>query len=141
MTGLKIITMWWCRTRPDAGWARRGWLRGGGQGRLHALIGRSRVSTPIRVSVDRDRDRPGAVGGGAGRRRVLGVRDERPLQVVGRGVAVRGIAGRTSSTAAFEQVTCNFWDAIREGADPEPSLDEGLRVQAVFDAVRTADVE
>lgn len=46
-----------------------------------------------------------------------------------------------SSTAAFEQVARNFWAAIRHGADSQPSLDEGLRVQAVFDAVRTADVE
>ena len=46
-----------------------------------------------------------------------------------------------SSSTAFEQVARNFHAAIRDGADPEPSLDEGLRVQAVFDAVRTADVE
>lgn len=47
----------------------------------------------------------------------------------------------TSSTAAFECVARNFWAAIREGAAPEPSLEEGLRVQAVFDAARAADVE
>ncbi|MGH3788263.1 MAG: Gfo/Idh/MocA family protein [Pseudonocardiaceae bacterium] len=46
-----------------------------------------------------------------------------------------------SSTAAFKRVARNFWAAIREGAAPEPSLEEGLRVQAIFDAVRTADVE
>ena len=46
-----------------------------------------------------------------------------------------------SSTAAFERVARNFWAAIREGTAPEPSLEEGLRVQAVFDAVRVADVE
>ncbi|MGH3979390.1 MAG: hypothetical protein ACRDRZ_10390 [Pseudonocardiaceae bacterium] len=31
--------------------------------------------------------------------------------------------------------------AIREGATLEPSLEEGWRMQAVVDAVRTADVE
>ena len=46
-----------------------------------------------------------------------------------------------SSTQAFERVARNFWAAIREGAAPEPSLEEGLRVQAVFDAVRVAAVE
>ncbi len=46
-----------------------------------------------------------------------------------------------SSTNAFKHVARNFWAAIREGAPPEPSLEEGLRVQAVFDAIRTADVE
>jgi predicted dehydrogenase len=47
----------------------------------------------------------------------------------------------TSSTAAFTRVARNFWAAIRNGAAPEPSLEEGLRVQAVFDAIRTADIE
>lgn len=47
----------------------------------------------------------------------------------------------SSSTKAFEEVARRFWSAIREGAAPEPSLEEGLRVQAVFDAVRRADVE
>jgi predicted dehydrogenase len=46
-----------------------------------------------------------------------------------------------SSTNAFKRVARNFWAAIREGAPPEPSLEEGLRVQAVVDAIRTADVE
>jgi predicted dehydrogenase len=46
-----------------------------------------------------------------------------------------------SSTDAFKRVARNFWAAIRNGAAPEPSLEEGLRVQAVFDAIRTADVE
>jgi predicted dehydrogenase len=46
-----------------------------------------------------------------------------------------------SSTEAFKRVARNFWAAVREGAAPEPSLEEGLRVQAVFDAVRTADIE
>ncbi|MDQ3886718.1 MAG: Gfo/Idh/MocA family oxidoreductase [Actinomycetota bacterium] len=47
----------------------------------------------------------------------------------------------TSSTGAFERVARNFYAAIREGAAPEPSLEEGLRVQAVFDAARAADIE
>lgn len=47
----------------------------------------------------------------------------------------------TSSSDAFASVARNFWAAIREGAAPDPSLEEGLRVQAVFDAVRIADVE
>ncbi len=47
----------------------------------------------------------------------------------------------SSSTEAFKRVARNFWAAIREGASPDPSLEEGLRVQAVFDAVRVADVE
>lgn len=47
----------------------------------------------------------------------------------------------SSSKDAFEQVARNFWASIREGAEPDPSLEEGLRVQALFDAVRTADVE
>ena len=47
----------------------------------------------------------------------------------------------TSSSDAFAGVARNFWAAIREGAASDPSLEEGLRVQAVFDAVRIADVE
>ena len=47
----------------------------------------------------------------------------------------------SSSTEAFKRVARNFWASIREGAPPEPSLAEGLRVQTVFDAVRVADVE
>ena len=46
-----------------------------------------------------------------------------------------------SSKEAFKHVASNFWASIREGAPPEPSLEEGLRVQAVFDAARIADVE
>jgi predicted dehydrogenase len=46
-----------------------------------------------------------------------------------------------SSTEAFKRLARNFWAAIREGAPPDPSLEEGLRVQALFDAVRTAAVE
>ena len=47
----------------------------------------------------------------------------------------------SSSTEAFKRVARNFYAAIREDAPPDPSLEEGLRVQAVFDAARTADVE
>ena len=46
-----------------------------------------------------------------------------------------------SSKEAFKRVARNFWAAVREGAEPDPSLEEGLRVQAVFDAIRVADVE
>jgi predicted dehydrogenase len=46
-----------------------------------------------------------------------------------------------SSIEAFKRVARNFWAAVRQGAAPEPSLQEGLRVQAIFDAVRTADIE
>lgn len=46
-----------------------------------------------------------------------------------------------SSTEAFKRVARNFWASVRKGATPEPSLEEGLRVQAIFDAVRTADIE
>ena len=42
---------------------------------------------------------------------------------------------------AFKHVARRFWASIRSGAAPDPSLEEALRVQAVFDAVRTADVE
>jgi predicted dehydrogenase len=47
----------------------------------------------------------------------------------------------SSSQEAFKAVALNFWAAIREGSPPDPSLEEGLRVQAVFDAIRVADVE
>ena len=46
-----------------------------------------------------------------------------------------------SSTAAYARVAKSFWSAIREGSVAEPSLEEGLRVQAVFDAARIADAE
>ncbi len=46
-----------------------------------------------------------------------------------------------SSTEAFKRLARNFFAAIREGAPPDPSLEEGLRVQALFDAVRIAAVE
>ena len=45
-----------------------------------------------------------------------------------------------SSGDAFKHVARSFASAIRDGTPPEPSLEEGLRVQALFDAVRTADV-
>ena len=46
-----------------------------------------------------------------------------------------------SSKDAFKQVARNFHAAIRDGAAPDPSLDEGLRVQALLDAVHLADSE
>jgi predicted dehydrogenase len=48
---------------------------------------------------------------------------------------------KASSKDAFRQVARNFHAAIREGAAPDPSLDEGLRVQALLDAVHLADTE
>ena len=46
-----------------------------------------------------------------------------------------------SSGEAFKRLARNFWAAIRHGEAPDPSLEEGLRVQALFDAVRRAAVE
>lgn len=46
-----------------------------------------------------------------------------------------------SSSAAFQRLALNFWSAIRNGTAADPSLEEGLRVQAVFDAVRIAATE
>ncbi|MDQ3678782.1 MAG: Gfo/Idh/MocA family oxidoreductase [Actinomycetota bacterium] len=46
-----------------------------------------------------------------------------------------------SSKDAFARVARNFHAAIRHGEPVDPSLDEGLRVQALFDAVRTAAAE
>jgi predicted dehydrogenase len=46
-----------------------------------------------------------------------------------------------SSTEAFKRLAQSFWAAIRKGERAEPSLEEGLRVQAVFDAVKIAAVE
>lgn len=46
-----------------------------------------------------------------------------------------------SSKDAFRQVARNFHAAIRDGAEPDPSLAEGLRVQALLDAVHRADAE
>jgi predicted dehydrogenase len=46
-----------------------------------------------------------------------------------------------NSSDAFSSIALGFWCSIREGAPPEPSLTHGLRVQAVLDAVHTADIE
>jgi predicted dehydrogenase len=46
-----------------------------------------------------------------------------------------------SSKDAFIQVARSFHAAIRHGAPPEPSLEEGLRVQALLDAIHLADDE
>ena len=46
-----------------------------------------------------------------------------------------------SSKNAFAQIARNFHAAIRDGAPPDPSLAEGLRVQALLDAVHVADRE
>ncbi len=48
---------------------------------------------------------------------------------------------QASSKDAFARVARNFWAAIREGAAPDPSLQEGLRVQALLDAVHAADAQ
>ena len=48
---------------------------------------------------------------------------------------------KADSKRAYAHVARNFHAAIREGATPDPGLDEGLRVQAVFDAIRRADAE
>ncbi|HWC27977.1 MAG TPA: Gfo/Idh/MocA family oxidoreductase [Solirubrobacteraceae bacterium] len=47
----------------------------------------------------------------------------------------------SSPQEAFKHVARRFHASIREGAAPDPSLDEGLRVQAVFDAVHIAHTE
>lgn len=46
-----------------------------------------------------------------------------------------------SSSEAFRRVARRFWLSIREGAPPDPSLEEALRVQAVYDAIKQADRE
>ena len=46
-----------------------------------------------------------------------------------------------SSKDAFERVARGFWASIREGAPPDPSLEEGMRVQALLDAVYAAGRE
>jgi predicted dehydrogenase len=46
-----------------------------------------------------------------------------------------------SSKDAFKAIARNFHAAIREGAEPHPSLQVGLRVQALLDAVHRADAE
>ena len=48
---------------------------------------------------------------------------------------------RASSKDAFAQIARNFHAAIRAGAEPYPSLQVGLRVQALLDAVHRADAE
>ncbi|MDP2710841.1 MAG: Gfo/Idh/MocA family oxidoreductase [Solirubrobacteraceae bacterium] len=48
---------------------------------------------------------------------------------------------KADSKAAYAQVARSFHAAIRDGAPPEPSIDDALRVQALFDAVRRADAE
>lgn len=48
---------------------------------------------------------------------------------------------KADSKAAYARIARSFHAAIREGTAPEPSLAEGLRVQALFDAVRRADAE
>ena len=45
------------------------------------------------------------------------------------------------SKAAFRIVARNFHASIRDGAEPDPSLEEGLRVQALVDAIHLADDE
>lgn len=45
------------------------------------------------------------------------------------------------SKNAYARVARNFWSSIRDGSPPDPSLDEGLRVQAVLDAVYAAGKE
>ncbi|MGI8595247.1 MAG: Gfo/Idh/MocA family protein [Solirubrobacteraceae bacterium] len=46
-----------------------------------------------------------------------------------------------SSSDAFRGVARAFHAAVREGAEPDPSLDEALRVQALVDAMRQAAEE
>ena len=46
-----------------------------------------------------------------------------------------------SSKDAYARVARNFFAAIRDGAAPDPSLAEALRVQALLDAVHRADRE
>lgn len=48
---------------------------------------------------------------------------------------------KADSKAAYARIARSFQAAIREGTTPVPSLAEGLRVQALFDAVRRADAE
>jgi len=48
---------------------------------------------------------------------------------------------KADSKQAYARVARNFHAAIRDGAAPDPGLDEGLRVQALLDAVRRADAE
>ncbi len=48
---------------------------------------------------------------------------------------------QASSKDAFKEVARNFHAAIRDEAPPDPSLQEGLRVQALLDAIHLADAE
>jgi predicted dehydrogenase len=48
---------------------------------------------------------------------------------------------KADSKAAYARVARSFHAAIRDGAAPEPGLEEGLRVQALLDAVRRAHAE
>lgn len=48
---------------------------------------------------------------------------------------------KADSKQAYAQVARNFHAAVRDGAAPDPGLEEGLRVQALLDAVRRADAE
>ena len=48
---------------------------------------------------------------------------------------------KASSKDAFKRVARNFHASIRDGAPPDPSLAEGLRVQALLDAIHLADDE
>ena len=48
---------------------------------------------------------------------------------------------KASSKDAFAQVARNFHASIHDGAPPDPSLQEGLRVQALLDAIHLADRE
>ena len=45
------------------------------------------------------------------------------------------------SQEGFRAVAANFYRSIREGAPPDPSLEEGLRVQALYDAIKWSDSE
>ncbi len=47
----------------------------------------------------------------------------------------------SSPQEAFKHVARRLWESIRHDAAPDPSLDEALRVQAVFDAAHTAAAE
>ena len=48
---------------------------------------------------------------------------------------------KADSKQAYARVARSFHAAIRDGAAPEPGLEEGLRVQALLDAVRRAHAE
>ncbi len=48
---------------------------------------------------------------------------------------------KADSKRAYAQVARNFHAAIRDGAAPDPGLEESLRVQALLDAVHRADAE